>query len=52
MHEDNFPTVAAVVDSSTFKDDFAAAVEDINCIITIYYQIKVIMRKISFPMGK
>ena len=52
MHKDSFPTAAALVDSSTFMDDFAAGAEDSNSVITIYYQLTSLMRKISFPMGK
>jgi hypothetical protein len=51
MH-DGFPTAAGLVDSSTFMDDFAAGAEDSNGVITIYYQLTALMRKISIPMGK
>ena len=40
------------MDRSTFMDDFAAGAEDDNGVITIYYQLRVLMRKFSFPMGK
>jgi len=39
MHKDNFPTAAALVDISTFIDDFAAGAQDRNSVITIYYQL-------------
>ena len=52
MHNDSFPTAAALVDSCTFMDDFAAGAEDSNGVITIYYQLTALMRKISLPMGK
>jgi len=52
MHKDNFPTAAALVDSSKFVDDFAAGAEDSIGVITIYYQLSARMRKSSFPMGK
>jgi hypothetical protein len=48
----NFPTAAALVDSSKFVDDFAAGAEDSIGVITIHYQLSARMRKISFPMGK
>ena len=51
MH-DSFPTAAALVDTSTFMDDFAAGAEDSNGVITIYYQLTALMRKVSLPMGK
>ena len=52
MHKDSFPTAAALVDRSTFMDDFAAGAEDENGVITIYYQLTALMRKFSFPLGK
>jgi hypothetical protein len=52
MHKDSFPIAAALVDSSTFMDDFAAGAEDSNGVITIYYQLTALMPKISLPMGK
>ena len=51
MHKDSFPTAAALVDSSTFVDDFAAGVEDSNGVIAIYYQLTALMRKISLRWG-
>jgi hypothetical protein len=52
MHKDNFPTAAALVVSSKFVNDFAAVAEDSIGVITIYYQLSALMRKISFPMAK
>jgi hypothetical protein len=52
MHKESFPVAAAVVDNSTFMDDFAAGAEDSNGLITIYYQFTALMRKIIIPMGK
>jgi hypothetical protein len=52
VHNGSFSTAAALVDSSTLMDDFAAGAEDMNCVITIYYQLTSHLRKISLPMGK
>jgi hypothetical protein len=52
MYKDSFPTAAALVDGSTYMDDFAAGAEDSNGVITIFYQLTELMRKISLPMGK
>jgi hypothetical protein len=52
MHKDTFLTAAALVDGSTYMDDFAAGAMDSNGVITIYYQLTALMRKISLPMGK
>jgi hypothetical protein len=52
MHNDNFPTAAALVDRSTFMDHFAAGAEDDNDVITTYFQLTALMRKFSFPIGK
>ena len=51
MHNDSFPTAAALVDRCTFMD-FAAGAEDSDGVITIYYQLTALMQKISLPMGK
>jgi hypothetical protein len=51
IHKGSFPTAAALVDRSTFMDDFVAVAED-NSIIAIYYQLSALKRKFSFPMGK
>jgi hypothetical protein len=48
LHTDSFPTAAALVDRSTFMDDFVAGAEDDNGVITIYYQLTALMRKNSF----
>ena len=34
MHKESFPVAAALIDSSTFMDDFAAGAEDSNSLIT------------------
>ena len=52
MHKDCFPSAAALVNSSTFMDDFAAGAQDSNGAITICYQFTALMRKIILPMGK
>ena len=52
IHKDSFPTAAALVDRSTFMDDFVAGAEDDIGVITIYYQLTALMHKFSFPMGK
>ena len=52
MHKESFPVAAALIDSSTFMDDFAAGAEDSNGLITIYYQLTALTRKISLLMGK
>ena len=49
--KDSFPTAAALVERSTFMDDFVAG-EDNTGVTTIYYQLSALMRKFSFPMGK
>ena len=42
----------ALVDSNSFMGDFAAGAVGSNCAITIYYQLKALMRKINLEMGK
>ena len=38
MHRENFPMSAALVDSCTFIDNFAAGADDSNVAVTIYYK--------------
>jgi hypothetical protein len=52
MHKTKFPTAAALVDSSTFMDDFAAGAEDDNGEITLFHELTAMMRQIRLPMAK
>jgi len=52
MYKAEFPTAAALVDSSTFMDDFAAGAENDNCVTNLYYERIYLMNQIRLPMAK
>ena len=39
MCKAEFPTAAALVDNSTFVDDYAAGVENDECVSNLYYEL-------------
>lgn len=47
-----FPTAAALIDKSTYMDDFVAAAKDENSIVKLYYELVTLMKQISLPMVK
>ena len=49
MYKAEFPTATALVDTSTFMDDFAVAAENDDCVTNLYYYL---MKKIHLPMTK
>jgi hypothetical protein len=51
-HKATFPTVAPLIDSNTFMDDFAAREENNNGTVTIYYELIALMKLIKFPLAK
>ena len=52
MYKSEFPTVAALVDSSKFMDDFAAGAENDDCVSNFYYELISLMKQIPLPMAK
>jgi hypothetical protein len=52
MYKSEFPTVANLVDSSTFMDDFAAGAENDDAVINLYYELTSLMNQIQLPMAK
>jgi hypothetical protein len=50
MYKAEFPTAAALVDNSTFMDDFAAGAE--NDSVTSLYELVHVMKQTSLPMAK
>jgi hypothetical protein len=47
-----FPTAAALVDSSTFMDDFAAGADNDARVNSLYYELVNLMNQIRLPMAK
>jgi hypothetical protein len=52
MYKAEFPTAAALVDNSTFMDDFSAGAENDDCVINLYYELLYLMNQIRLPMAK
>jgi len=52
MYKAEFPTAAALVDNSTFMDDFAAGAENDECVTNLYYELVHMMNQIRLPMTK
>jgi hypothetical protein len=52
MYAAEFPTAAALVDNSTFMDDFAAGSKDDDCVTNLYYELSHLMSQIRLPMAK
>lgn len=51
-HKGIFPTVAPLVDSNTFMDDFTASAENDSGAIAIYYELTALMNLINFSLVK
>ena len=51
-HKGTFPTAAPLVDSNTFKGDFAASAENDNSAIAMNYELTALMKLINFPLAK
>jgi hypothetical protein len=47
-----FPTAAALVDNSTFMNDFAAGAENLGCVTNLYYELVHLINQIRLPMMK
>jgi hypothetical protein len=52
MYKAEFPTAAALVENSTFMDDFAAGAENDDCVTNLYYELLNMMNQIRLPMAK
>ena len=52
MYKAEFPTAAALVDNSTFMDDFAAGAENDVHVTNLYYELVNLMNQIRPPMAK
>lgn len=52
IHEGEFPQAAALINDHMFMDDFVAAVETDNNVISLYYQLVGLMKKIEMPMAR
>jgi hypothetical protein len=51
-HKQTFPHAASILVNSTYVDDFAAGAENEVQLITLYYELTFLMRKIRLFMGK
>jgi len=52
MYKAEFPTAAALVDNSTFMDDFAAGAENDDCVTKLYDELIHLMNRIRLPIAK
>jgi hypothetical protein len=52
LYKDEFPTAAALVNNSTFMDDFAAGAENYDGVTRLYNEIVNLMKQIRQPMAK
>ena len=52
VYKAEFRTAAALVDKSTFMDDFTAGAEIDDCMAKQYYEIIYLMNRILLPMAK
>jgi hypothetical protein len=52
LYCDRYPTAAALLNKSTFTDDFAATVEDDNHVITVYYELTALLESTTLPPSK
>ena len=52
MYKTEFPTAAALVDNSTFMDDFTAGTENDECVTNLYYELVHLMNQILLVMAK
>ena len=52
MYQDTYPTASALVDRSTYMDDFAASASCDDDIVTIFSEVTSLMNTIHLPMYK
>jgi hypothetical protein len=52
MYMAEFSTAAALVDNSTFMDDFAVGAENDDCVTNLYFELVHLMNQIRLPMAK
>jgi hypothetical protein len=52
LYRAQYPTAAARLDESTFMDDFAASAEDDNHVITLYYELTELLKRMKLPLSK
>ena len=52
LYKAEFPTAAALVDNSTFMEDFAAGAENDDCVTNLHYELVHVMNQIRLPMPK
>ena len=52
MYKAEFPTATALVDNSTFVDDFSSGAENDDCVTNIYYELVHLMNQFRLPMAK
>jgi len=52
MYKAEFTNAGALVENSTFMDDFAAGAENDDCVTKFYYELISLMNQIRLPMAK
>jgi hypothetical protein len=52
IYKKEFPRPAVLINDRMFMDDFFVAVDDENEVISLYYQLGCLMKKIQMPMAK
>ena len=52
LYHERYPLASAVLDKSTYMDDFTASVEDDNNAISLYYELTALLRKIKLPLSQ
>lgn len=52
LHKHEYPMASALVDMSTFMDDFTTSVEDDGQALTLYHEITALFREINLPLSK
>jgi len=52
MYHDTYPTACALIDKSTYMEDFASSVAHDNDIVTIFFEVTSLVNTIHLPMCK
>jgi hypothetical protein len=52
MCAEEYPNAAPLITSNMFMDDFVSGGEDVNGVISVYYELSALMKTISLPMAK
>jgi hypothetical protein len=52
MCAEEYPNATPLIASNMFMDDFVSGGEDVNGVISVYYELSALMKTISLPMAK